>query len=81
MKNSKKYIAVLSGGVITVHLPHTTGAYATLCCLDGDDDNAAVDQQVVAVPENAKVNCGNCYAIWGVAQSYSWRDFTPGDIA
>lgn len=70
-----KFVAILTAGAISVHLPDTTGNYATLCGLDGADEHAAVDQQQAAVPPKAKVTCQHCKNIWAVAKQYRATDF------
>jgi len=70
-----KYVAILTGGVVKVHLPHTNGNYATLCGMDGDDPDPVVDQETVSVPKDAKVDCDDCIAIWSVCRQFTARDF------
>jgi len=70
-----KYVAILHAGEITVHLPHQTGDYATLCGEDGDDDAPCVDLMEVDVPKGRKVDCRICLNIWKVAILYKISDF------
>jgi hypothetical protein len=55
-----KYFATKTAGVVTVHLPHTSGNYYTLCGEDGDDPSVNVDSVAVDVPKGAKINCPEC---------------------
>jgi hypothetical protein len=70
-----KYVAILHDGVISVHLPHPTGNYATICGDDGDDPAPEVDSVEVDVPKGAKVDCEHCKNIWKVAMLYTAKDF------
>jgi hypothetical protein len=70
-----KYVAILHDGVITIHLPHRTGDYATLCNEDGDDPMPEVDLVEVDVPKGSKVNCVSCIGIWQVCKKYTIKDF------
>ena len=71
-----RYVAILSRGQITIHLPDTTGNCSTLCGLDGDDPHPMVDQIEIKVPNGVKVNCKDCYAIFQVASKYIESDFS-----
>jgi hypothetical protein len=70
-----RYVAVKIYGKITVHLPHTTGNYYTLCGLDGNDEDRKVEQITVDVPIGWKVDCEDCIRIWSVCNKYSEKDF------
>jgi len=72
----KHYVAVKIDGRTTIHLPCINGTYYTLCNLDGDDVNMAVLQRIVPVPDNAKVNCLDCFQLWNVSRKYGIDDFT-----
>ena len=63
-------VAIRTEGRLTIHFPHTTGNYATLCGMDGDDPSAEVDQAEVEIPKNAKVNCKDCIAIFDLTHEY-----------
>lgn len=76
-----KYVAVLHDGVLTVHLPHTTGNYYTLCGEDGDDDDPTVDSIAADVPKGAKVDCWECKRIWELCKSFSAKDFAAPNKA
>lgn len=73
MPNEK--IGIKSNGIISVHMPDTTGNYATLCGLDGDDPNPSVDQKVVKIGTRARIDCHNCFATWQVCRGYRAQDF------
>ena len=70
-----KYVAIKIGGLVTVHLPHTTGDYLTLCGLDGDDPDSAVAQQMVDAPQGDRVDCVECWNIFCVCKRFTARDF------
>jgi hypothetical protein len=70
-----KYVAILHEGVTTIHLPHSTGDYATLCGEDGDDPMPDVDSVEIDVPKGAKVDCRHCLGIWQVCKKYTAKDF------
>lgn len=70
-------VTVVSCGEKYTHFPHWDGNYATLCCLDGDDENKQVDQKVVSTPRNARVNCRQCANIYNLISEYSEIDITP----
>jgi len=74
-KNSIKYVAVEIKGVISIHMPHDSGNYATLCGLDGDDPYPEVDQKVVPLPEDAKIDCLECFQLWNVSRKFGIDDF------
>jgi len=70
-----KLVAVMVLGEITVHLPDVSGNYYTLCGMDGDDPDRAVDQMACDVPAGAKINCRTCRNIFGICAGFSSRDF------
>lgn len=74
----RTYVAISTGGTISVHLPDPTGNYATACGLDGDDPDLAVDQATVDVPVGRKIDCASCHILWRVCQVYTAGDFVNG---
>lgn len=71
-----KYVAVKMYDEISVHIPgNKTGNYYTLCGLDGADENPAVDQKTIDVPNGKKIDCDMCLAIWEMCQRYTKKDF------
>lgn len=70
-----KYVAIVTEGVLEIHLPHWNGDSATLCGLDGDDPNSAVQQEWVDVPKGAKANCSLCWSIFRTCKDFTVRDF------
>lgn len=50
------------------HILCARGFYATLCGMDGDDDNCGVQQKTIQTPKNGKVNCTSCIDIWKQAR-------------
>jgi hypothetical protein len=71
----KQYFATITAGVVTVHLPHTSGNYYTLCGEDGDDPSKNIDSVATDVPKGAKINCVECRRIWEVCKPYTNKDF------
>jgi hypothetical protein len=69
-----KYVAILSDGIIEVHFPDVTGNYATLCGMDGNDDDPMVDQHPSRIPKGQKVNCKMCIGIYDVTHKYTEKD-------
>ena len=70
-----RYVAVSVRGDVKIHLPAALEDYATLCSLDGADENTMCDHSTVEVPRWAKVDCDACIAIWILAKSYNKSDF------
>ena len=70
-----KYVAIITSGELEIHLPHQNGTSATLCGLDGDDPNSAVQQEWTEVPKGAKVNCRLCWSIFQTCKDFTVRDF------
>lgn len=70
-----RYVAIITDGVLEIHLPHEDGNSATLCGLDGDDPNRAIQQEWVDVPKGAKVNCRLCWGIFQTCKAFTARDF------
>lgn len=66
---SSKFVSVSVGGEITTHMRHPTGNYATLCGLDGDDPDVAVQQQTI-MSLAKRIDCNDCILIWRIARSY-----------
>lgn len=60
-----------------VHLPGVNGNYATLCGLDGDDPDAAVQQRTVPTKADARVNCETCRDIWRFCKNVSPKLLFP----
>jgi hypothetical protein len=71
----KSLVTIIIDNEITVHLPHPTGIYLTLCGLDGDDPSPSVDQRSTNTVKGSKVNSSDCRAIFDVAHQYSEKDF------
>ena len=69
-----KYVAVEIGGKISVHLPHATGNYYTLCGIDADDP--FLSMRSIDVPDGVKVDCLACFQMWDVARKFELSDFT-----
>lgn len=74
MKTRRVFVGIREGDTVRTHLPPTSGAYATLCGLDGDDADKAVDQH--PAPAGNKVDCDECRTIFNVC-----RDYRPSDFA
>ena len=74
-----KYVAVLLDGKLTIHLPHTSGNYYTLCGLDGMD--SLVGQEITDVPKGSKVDCIECRSIWNVCKTFTSKDFAAPNKA
>ncbi|MBP8055111.1 MAG: hypothetical protein KA314_04685 [Chloroflexi bacterium] len=70
-----KYVAIVTLGVVEIHLPHPDGNSATLCGLDGDDPHHSVQQTCVDVPKGAKVDCRLCWSIFRTCKDFTVRDF------
>ena len=72
---TRNIIIIIIAGERTTHMRHTSGNYATLCGLDGDDSEHDVDQRtVVSVPEEL-INCSDCKGIFEVCREYKPWDF------
>ena len=69
-----RYVAIVTGGEMSIHFPHTTGNYATLCGVDGDDLHSSVDQKTVGVPAGRRVNCVDCVGIFDTIKSFREKD-------
>lgn len=67
-------VAIICDGVRQVHAIDTTGNYATLCGLDGNDEFV---RQMGADLEGDKdkIDCPQCWSIWVTATRYKRRDF------
>jgi len=65
--------AVVFDGKREVHATSQTGAYQTLCGLDGDDPT--VGQLASDVLPGEKITCPDCKAMWLEAQRYRRGDF------
>jgi len=70
-----KFIAVIVEGTLSIHARDTTGNYATLCGLDGDDPHPGAQQSMAKVPRGRKIDCTACRNIWQVAKQYRATDF------
>ncbi len=70
-------VGIWCAGRLEVHATDPTGNYATLCGMDGDDPDDAVQQSPAAakVTKNDHINCKQCYTIWRHAQQYCAKDF------
>jgi|JI10StandDraft_1071094.scaffolds.fasta_scaffold474076_2 hypothetical protein len=74
------FVTVVTSGETMVHFPSRTGMYATMCDMDGDDNDPSSQQKVVPTKLGAKVNCPHCIAIWEFCQQFSrneisWREY------
>lgn len=74
-----KYVAVKTNEGITIHFPHPTGNYDTLCNMDGDDPK--LGHYLVPVPKGERVNCDECFRIWLTAQTFTIDDFAAPNNA
>lgn len=70
-------VAIVHAGERQVHASSTNGVYATLCGLDGDDPDPAVQQSACTVNPQDKITCPDCFAIWFTAKEYRRTDFHP----
>ncbi|MFH1633754.1 MAG: hypothetical protein ABIG63_07040 [Chloroflexota bacterium] len=68
------YVAISSNGPVGIHFLDTTGCYATLCAMDGDDPDPSVNQKIVPVPRGGRVDCRQCIAIYDAVQGYTEDD-------
>lgn len=68
----KRFVKISSNGEVLSHFPDTTGNYASLCGMDGDDNHVGVEQFIVGFSD--KVNCPSCVAIFDVVRRYSEKD-------
>lgn len=69
-----KLVAVREYGVTQIHFPHQNGNHYTLCGMDGADEYPLVDQSIVDVPRNARVNCRACISMFDVLKHFSEAD-------
>lgn len=69
---ARKFVAVRSDGVFTVHAASSLGNYATLCTLSTDDDEEVGRE--VPLPRGAKINCRDCVALIVEAKKYRAAD-------
>ena len=69
-------VAVEQDGHVVVHIPGVIGDYATLCGLDGTDED--VGQKTVEVPlrGRARIDCSDCHRIWKQCKAVTYDDFT-----
>lgn len=70
-----RFVAIECNGELAIHIPDAIGTYATLCGLDGDDDDEIVQQKTIDLPPRAKINCNECKRIFDMAKQYTKRDF------
>lgn len=76
-----EFVTIKCLGETFVHFPdHSLGSYATLCGMDGDDDDDGVQQKTIETKPEAKVNCRYCISIWEACQQFSrseisWREY------
>lgn len=75
---SNKIPCIEIDGKLTTHMGSADGDYATLCGLDGDDQNWHVNQIPVETPIGAKINCVQCWDIFNTARKYKYSDFDVG---
>jgi hypothetical protein len=68
---NKNIIAVRRYEEVQIHFRDRTGNYATLCGLDGDDDDCTVDQETLELSKGAKVNCPECINTFYFVRSLS----------
>lgn len=67
-----KYVAISTEGIVEVHAAGA-GEYASLCGLDGNDPS--IEQSIVPLPENQKINCSQCRLLWTQWKQYKESDF------
>lgn len=68
-------VTIKHEGKTQVHMSDATGNYATMCGLDGNDDDPSVDQFTVPTKAGAKIDCPECFAIWQTSKGYKTSDF------
>lgn len=79
MKREIVLVSVQDGSEVFTHMPDSSGRYATLCGMDGDDPDPSV-QQLVIPSTRRKITCVACYSLWREAQLYTKSDFEISDI-
>lgn len=67
-------MAVLIDNAVSIHIHHENGNSATLCGLDGDDEDKSVNQRVINVPPGSKIDCCQCIAIFDKVRRYRESD-------
>lgn len=76
--SAARRVAIICDGERIVHAVDTTGNYATLCGMDGNDPHGAVSQSLDRLKgDNEKITCRQCWAIWAAAKQYRRTDFKP----
>lgn len=55
------------------------GNYATLCGMDGDDDDPSVDQTIVEAI--GKIDCPDCIRIWQVCRNVPVSAISRGKVS
>ena len=72
-------VAIKTNGIVSIHFPDRTGLCATLCGLDGDDPHKSVQQETVALPRRAKVDCAECIGIFDHCRKFGESDIARGE--
>ncbi len=67
----KQRIVLTGSGEREIHAADTTGNYATLCGLDGEENETGT------LRKGERINCHQCIAIWLECKLYYVRDFDP----
>jgi len=68
-----RYVAITIDGELTIHAQDTSGNYATLCGVDGDDPICG--QYPAELPLGRRINCPHCRSIFDVTKKYRTSDF------
>ena len=69
---SKKFVVINNNGEVFSHFPDSTGLYASLCGLDGDDTR--VNQSTVG--NRSTVDCPDCIRLFDHTKSFTEQDIT-----
>jgi hypothetical protein len=72
-------VTIQSFGDRYSHIADNVTDHATLCGMDGDDENFDVRQKTVATGE--KVNCPHCLKIWLISTRFQERHFERSALA
>jgi hypothetical protein len=70
---TRSFVGIVVNGVLETHLPPASQNYATLCGMDGDDNDPGVDQH--HAEPGAKVDCIHCRAIFDRCSQFRTSDF------
>lgn len=74
-----RFVRVIVDGKTAIHALDSTGNYATLCGLDGDDNHPACVQMVLGHLKRGKIDCSECCRILRTAWEYSEQDLKEPD--